>query len=239
MNKLSAIVISTIKGKRLPVMMKSIEQYIPPDVEIYIAHNGLAVLDYHSRIHKMHLVKSDATNFGDAYNFICKRAFEKHESIIVCNDDIVFHPDTYTILNHEYSYLHDGIGNALGWVACRNDFSAGIQNIRWQANGIMEGLKFAHEKTAVETDIIAPICAAIHRDSWIDFLPINWYSDDIQCMMMQEKGMHNIVSTAYVHHVGSQSMQSPEIEIANSLNYIKENHPSYYRKLEQCHLRLN
>ncbi len=121
-------------------------------------------------------------------------------------DDIVFHPDTYTILNHEYSYLHDGIGNALGWVACRNDFSAGIQNIRWQANGIMEGLKFAHEKTAVETDIIAPICAAIHRDSWIDFLPVNWYSDDIQCMMMIEKGMHNIVSTAYVHHVGSQSM---------------------------------
>ncbi len=103
----------------------------------------------------------------------------------------------------------------------------------------MEGLKFAHEKTAVETDIIAPICAAIHRDSWIDFLPINWYSDDIQCMMMQEKGMHNIVSTAYVHHVGSQSMQSPEIEIANSLNYIKENYSSYYRKLEQCHLRLN
>ena len=235
MNKLSAIVISTIKGKRLPVMIKSIEQYIPSGVEIYIAHNGIALMDYHSRLHKMHLVKSDATNFGDAYNFICKRAFENHESIIVCNDDIVFHPDTYSILNHEFTYMHESIGKELGWLACRNDFSAGIQNIRWAGDGIKSGLKFAHELHAIETDVIAPICAAIHRDSWIDFLPINWYSDDIQCMMMQERGMHNIVSTAYVHHIGSQSMKSAEIEIANSLNYLQKHCIEYYRKLESCH----
>jgi|GEM_PF-1854380 len=237
MSKLSAICISTIKGKRLPVMLKSIEQYVPPNVEVYIAHRSIHHIDYHSRSHIMHLVKSEATNFGDAYNFICNRAFEKHESIIVCNDDIVFHPDTYVILNHEYQTLHEGLGKELGWLACRNDYSAGIQNIRWQGDGQTNGVKYAHEQRAMETDVIAPICAAIHRDSWIDFLPINWYSDDIQCMMMLEKGMHNIVSSAYVHHVGSQSMQSSEIEIKNALKFLQNNYPEYYRKLEQWHLQ--
>lgn len=239
MSKLTAIALSTVSAKTLPVMMKSIEQYIPMDVEIYVAHRDFSHIDYHSRCHSMHLVKSDAKNFGDAYNFVCKRAFEKHDAIIVCNDDIVFRPDTYEKLQHEFSFLHEGIGKALGWVACRDDFSAGIQNIRWAGDGAMNGVKYAHEMRAIETDVIAPICAAIHKDSWIDFLPINWYSDDIQCMMMQEKGMHHIVSTAYVHHVGSQSMAHPDVEIKNALNFIKTYYPNHYRKLEEWNLRLN
>lgn len=229
MNKLSAIVISTIKGKRLPVMMKSIEQYIPPDVEIYIAHNGIAFMDYHSRVHKMHLVKSDATNFGDAYNFICKRAFEKHESIIVCNDDIVFDPSTFSLLQSDWNALMNYDSDNVGYLACRSNFARGKQNIRWHDSETkIVNLKFNHESRIIETDIIAPICAVIRRESWIDFLSINQYSDDVQCLMMADKGLKHFVSRSYVHHVGSQTVGINHDEYAETLQFLRKNHLKYY-----------
>lgn len=232
MNKLTAICMSTVHARNLPVLLKSIEQYVPHEVQIYIAHKDIQHMDYQSRKHAMHLVKTDAGNYGDAYNFICKRAFENHESIIVCNDDIVFHPDTYDILQKEYSFIRNEIGNLLGWLGCRTDYAAGVQNIRWSEDQKRIGVKFEYETKPVESHFIAPICAAIHRDSWIDYLPINWFSDSIQCSMMNEKGMHHIVSTAYVHHVGSQSLDSGYIEREKALDYLKENNIEYYEALK-------
>jgi hypothetical protein len=46
----------------------------------------------------------------------------------------------------------------------------------------------------VEVDVIAPICAWIESKNWVDFPPINWYSDDIQCIDMQKKGLKHYIS---------------------------------------------
>lgn len=90
----------------------------------------------------------------------------------------------------------------------------------------MEWFKFPIENQIIETDVIAPICAYIHKDSWIDFPPVNWYSDDIQCLDMQVKGMKHFVSRAYVHHVGSQTCGKDAMKCINDAKpWIVENRP--------------
>jgi hypothetical protein len=92
-----------------------------------------------------------------------------------------------------------------GWVATRSDYARGYQNIRVKHEGDRDGLRHASESAIIEVDVIAPICAWIEAKNWVDFPPINWYSDDIQCMDMHDKGLKHYISTAYVHHVGSQT----------------------------------
>jgi hypothetical protein len=228
-NKITAICISTVHARNLPVMLKSIEQYVPSNVEIYIAHSEIDSIDYHSRWHSMHLVKSTAGNFGDAYNFICQRAFEKHETIVVANDDIVFDPTTFSLLQSDWQALMNYDSDNVGYLACRTNYSRGKQNIRWRnSESKFVGIKFSQESTIIETDIIAPICAVIRRQSWIDFLSINQYSDDVQCLMMADKGLKHFVSRSYVHHVGSQTVNLSANEFNNTLDYLRKNHLKYY-----------
>lgn len=228
-NKITAICISTVHAKNLPVMLKSIEQYVPSSVAIYIAHSGIDSIDYHSRWHSMHLVKTTANNFGDAYNFICQRAFERNDTIIVANDDIVFDPTTFSLLQSDWNALMNYDSDNVGYLACRTNYSRGKQNIRWRnSESKFVGIKFNQESTIIETDIIAPICAVIKRESWIDFLPINQYSDDVQCLMMADKGLKHFVSRSYVHHVGSQTVNLSANEFNNTLDYLRKNHLKYY-----------
>lgn len=228
-NKITAICISTVYAKNLPVMLKSIEQYVPSNVEIYIAHSAIESIDYHSRWHSMHLVKSKETNFGDAYNFICKRAFETHGTVIIANDDIVFDPMTFGTLQSDWNVLCEYESKSIGYLACRSNYARGKQNIRWHDSTVeMNGLKFKHESAIIETDIIAPICAVIRRESWIDFLPINQFSDDVQCLMMKERNLRHFVSRAYIHHVGSQTARNDDEEYIKTLEFLQQNYLKYY-----------
>jgi hypothetical protein len=228
MNEITAICISTVHAKNLPVMLKSIEQYVPSNVEIYIAHSGIDSIDYHSRFHSMHLVKSTATNFGDAYNFICNRAFEKHDTIVIANDDIVFDPLTFETLQNDWNALKDYESN-LCYLAARSNFVRDKQNVRWHnSESKIEGLKYKHERMITDADIIAPICAVIERENWIDFLPINVFSDDVQCLMMNNQKKKHFVSRAYVHHVGSQTVDYSDKEYIETLEYLKNNYLEFY-----------
>lgn len=228
-NRITAICISTVHAKNLPVMLKSIEQYVPSNVEIYIAHSNIDSMNYHSRWHSMHLVKSKEINFGDAYNFICKRAFETHETVIIANDDIVFDPMTFGTLQSDWNALCEYESESIGYLACRSNYARGKQNIRWHDSTVeMNGLKFKHESAIIETDIIAPICAVIRRESWIDFLPINQFSDDVQCIMMKERNLKHFVSRAYVHHVGSQTARNDDQEYIKTLEFLQQNYLNYY-----------
>jgi hypothetical protein len=82
-----------------------------------------------------------------------------------------------------------------------SDYARGEQNVR-SGRGKIDFLRYQSERHIVETPVIAPICAWIHRDSWVDFPPINWFSDDVQCADMKRR---HFISRAYVHHVGSQT----------------------------------
>ena len=176
-----AIIVCTVNGACLQVMTASLNAYVPQDVEKYVHHKVGA-------------------NFGDAYNFAAREAFKRHDEILVCNDDIVFTPTTWAVLLADVTHLRKVVPN-LGYVATRSDYARGEQNVR-SGRGKIDFLRYQSERHIVETPVIAPICAWIHRDSWVDFPPINWFSDDVQCADMKRR---HFISRAYVHHVGSQT----------------------------------
>jgi hypothetical protein len=63
----------------------------------------------------------------------------------------------------------------LGWVTTRSDYARGATEYPHAARGKIVALRYESEQHILRTDIIAPICAWIHRDAWIDFPPINWF----------------------------------------------------------------
>ena len=176
-----AIIVCTVNGACLDVMTASLNAYVPRDVERYVHHKV-------------------GKNFGDAYNFAAREAFKRHDEILVCNDDIVFTPTTWAVLLADVAKLRKVVPD-LGYVATRSDYARGEQNVR-SGRGKIDFLRYESERHIVETPVIAPICAWIHRDSWVDFPPINWFSDDVQCADMKRR---HFISRAYVHHVGSQT----------------------------------
>ena len=176
-----AIIVCTVNGACLDVMKASLRAYVPFEVEKHI----------HLKV---------GANFGDAYNFAAHEAFKRHDEILVCNDDIVFTPTTWAVLLADVAHLRKVVPD-LGYVATRSDYARGEQNVR-SGRGKIDFLRYQSERHIVETPVIAPICAWIHRDSWVDFPPINWFSDDVQCADMKRR---HFISRAYVHHVGSQT----------------------------------
>ena len=176
-----AIIVCTVNGACLDVMTASLNAYVSRDVERYVHHKVGA-------------------NFGDAYNFAAREAFKRHDEILVCNDDIVFTPTTWAVLLADVAKLRKVVPD-LGYVATRSDYARGEQNVR-SGRGKIDFLRYQSERHIVEAPVIAPICAWIHRDSWVDFPPINWFSDDVQCLDMKRR---HFISRAYVHHVGSQT----------------------------------
>ena len=176
-----AIIVCTVNAACLDVMTASLNAYVPRDVERYVHHKV-------------------GTNFGDAYNFAARDAFKRHDEILICNDDIVFTPTTWAVLLADVAHLRKLVPD-LGYVATRSDYARGEQNVR-SGRGKIDFLRYESERHIVETPVIAPICAWIHRDAWVDFPPINWFSDDVKCADMKRR---HFISRAYVHHVGSQT----------------------------------
>ena len=222
---MQAIVIATVNAKCLVTMAASITEYVPRDIPIYLSGCKM-IFPRHQTI----LMENTATNFGDAYNAVCNLAFQKHDEIVVCNDDIVFTPYTWEALGEDVSLLRSE-NIPLGWVACRSDYARGYQNIRL-GQGNMEWFKFETEHKILTAKIIAPICAYIHRDAWVDFPPLNWYSDDVQCLdIAEQKNLQHFVSRAYVHHVGSQTCGfDAESLIESAKPWIREHRPKLYEQ---------
>jgi hypothetical protein len=202
-----AIVVCTTNARCLAVMQASIAAYVPKDVEVLLFRNV-------------------GSSFGEAYNYGVREAFRTHESVVVCNDDIVFTPTTWDTLMADVGHLRLHIPD-LGWVTTRSDYARGGQNIRC-GTGKIVALRYESEQHILRTDIIAPICAWIHRDAWIDFPPINWFSDDVQCLEMKRQ---HFVSRAYVHHVGSQTCGTDVAKcFAEAEPWLRANRPALHAR---------
>jgi len=185
---MKAIAIATVNNTCLPVLIKSIDQYVPKNVDIFIAG---AKYEFSDR--RFHCFENNYKTFGEAYNFIIHKAFELFEEIIVTNDDVVFNPSTYSLLKEDVEHLKKEC--QLGWVVSKSDRVRGSQQF------------FNSPPNAVyEVPVASPLCGYINKTSWVDFPPINWYSDDIQCIDMSKKGCRHFVSRSYVHHVGSATI---------------------------------
>ena len=219
---MKAIAIATVNANCLVTLAASVTAYVPQDVVIFLSGSRM-IFPRHRTV----VMDNDTTNFGDAYNKVCKAAFEEFDEIVVCNDDIVFTPYTWQTLSEDVSKLKSE-NIPLGWVASRSDYARGPQNIRI-GNGKMSWFRWESEQQILEVDVIAPICGYVSKEAWVDFLPLNWYSDDVQAIMMQEAGKRHFVSRAYVHHVGSQTCGFDATNLIESAKpVIKEHRPDLY-----------
>lgn len=136
-------------------------------------------------------------NFGQAFNdaiSYVQRRMPHAERIIIANDDVVLRPDTMKLMCEDADTL-DSQGIAWGHIAAR--FDRGAQTLQNLTRNPFEA-----QPMILEERWIAPVFSMVHRDRWIDFPPINWGSDVIQCHDMRAAGMKIFVSRAYVHHVG-------------------------------------
>ena len=216
---MQAIVICTTKATCLPVMLASITFYVPENVTVFLAGSDI-VLPRHRTVN----LPNPAKNFGEAYNAAMVAAFEEFDEVVIANDDVVLTPYTWPTLAKEVSQLKRQIKD-LGYVACRSDYARGYQNIR-AGEGPMSFFRYESEGKIIEVDVIAPIFAYIQKKDWISFPPINWYSDDIQCLDMKSTGQRHFVSTAYVHHVGSVTCGKDGLKcIRDAQPWIEENRP--------------
>jgi hypothetical protein len=225
--KIRAICIATTHANTLRTLLASIESYIPPEVEVFIAYANEKPGCVSSQ-RKIRMLKTTAKSFGEAYNFIVNTAFTEHDAVIVCNDDIVFTPFTYSQLidDTEFIVKRFGIQN-IGWIATQCDYAIGLQNIRHippsypDVNFTLNDIKHEREYYIRETEFVAPICGLVFKQNWTNYLPINYFSDNIQCHQMKNKGKRHFISRAYVHHVGSQSLLSSQEEIDKALSVLK------------------
>ena len=214
------IVIATKTAKCLPVLLASIDQYVPLDVTVFVSGSDLR-LPRHRTIN----MRNEGNNFGDSYNKVVKAAFAMFDDVIVANDDIVLNPTSYSLLMEDVELLPGDTA----WVSAKSDYVRGLQNIREFKQ--REGIRYMEEGKIIPTEIISPLFAYIHKDKWVDYKPINWYSDDIQCLEIKANGYQNYVSRSYVHHVGSQTIGMDHTK--NHLEaeaWIKENMPELHQK---------
>lgn len=208
---MKAIAVATVTGRCLPVFLASIDAYVPTDVEVYIAGSEVTLPR-----HRTHNIANTATNFGDIYNQLADLAFQHHDSIVVANDDVVLDPDTWTLLQEDWQHLQRF--NQLGWLSCRSDRVRPAQQA-WRTD----------PGTAFEVAVMSPLFAAISRGAWQPFPPINWYSDDVNCVDLSRQGYHHYISRGFVHHVGSSTIgQDNSANALAAEPWIREHRPELH-----------
>lgn len=221
---MQAIVIATKTPKCLPVLISSIDRYVPSHVKVYLA--GSEIRGFKQQYINL---PNNGNTFGESYNEVVKEAFKHHDHIIVANDDVVLTPTSYQKLGDDYKFLGMELpNNRLGWIAAKSDYCRGAQNIREFTR--RNGIRYEEEDAIIRTDVISPLFAAITKEAWVDYPPINWYSDDIQCMDIEAKGYENYASSSYVHHVGSQTIgMNHQKNHLDAEEWIRHNRPSLHK----------
>jgi len=209
---MKAIVIATKESRSLPVLLASINAYVPDDVVVYIAGHERWGIGRHIKC-----FPNTATNYGDAYNAIVNEAFKTYDEIIVANDDVVLTPTTYQLLAEDVTQFSRW--SDPGWIVARSDYVRSSQISAYMEPGLVYPISQC-----------SPLFGYVTKKAWVNYPPINWYSDDIQCLEMKSIGHQHYVSRAFVHHAGSQTIGMDNKQ--NHLDaepWIKKNKPDLHR----------
>jgi glycosyltransferase involved in cell wall biosynthesis len=204
------IVVCTVNGKCLPVLAASIRAYSPG--------------------HELLVSKGPLRTFGEAYNDAMDSAFKDHDEILIANDDIVLTPTTMAVLMADVEKLKSQHGDKLGFVGTMAD------NVRWD-----QSIRFEHPHEVREVKAISPLLAWVSKRAFqaARFPPLNWYSDDVICEALNMQGFKHFVSTAYVHHAGSQTIgHDSDRLIEDAVPWLRANEPELL-KAWLPHLVLN
>lgn len=215
---LPPIIICSTKGTCLPVLMASIEEYVPVEVEVYLFQKKSRIFNsekgrliYHCGNH--------GSSFGESYNMAVDTVLsDGYDSVVIANDDIVLTPTSWSLMMADVEALKD---TKVGWIGIRSDFARRQQNY-----ALMPSDKY------MPTDIISPYLGWISKEAWEHgrFPNISYFSDDISSVQLAEAGYQNYVSSGYSHHVGAQTCkEGAEKHVLESIAWIKQNRPDLYK----------
>jgi len=220
------IVIATVKGQGLAVLLESIRQYAP-ECPVYL-RGPESVIEHFDADYK---IFGQPRNFGEDYNEVIEAAMKDWSSCIVANDDIVLTPTSVKVLMEDVAIVKTMNSYKAGWVAARCDAAPACQNVRISEPGEkLNFYKFPSELHIKLAQIISPIFAWISSEAFEEakFPPLNWYSDDVHCMDLIQKGYGHYVSASYVHHIGSNTIGFNAKQLhEDALPWLKENRPEY------------
>ena len=220
------IVIATVRGHGLAVLLESIKQYAP-ECPVYL-RGPESVLENFQADYKIY---GQPRNFGDDYNEVIEAALKDWSSCIVANDDIVLTPTSVKVLLEDVEIIRTMDGVKAGWVASRTDAARSGQNVRiGQPGERLSFFKFPSEAHIKMVGEVSPIFAWISSDAFEEakFPPLNWYSDDVHCRDLIEKGYSHFVSASYVHHIGSNTigMNGKQLH-QDAMPWLLQNRPKY------------
>ena len=220
------IVIATVKGHGLAVLLESIRQYAP-ECPVYLRGPESVIENFQADFK----IYGQPRNFGEDYNEIIKAAMKDWSSCIVANDDVVLTPTSVKVLMEDVAIVRTMNSYKAGWVASRTDAAPPDQNVRVSEPGEkLNFYKFPSESHIKLAQVISPIFAWISSDAFEEakFPPLNWYSDDVHCMDLIQKGYGHYVSASYVHHIGSNTIGFNAQKLhEDALPWLRENRPSY------------
>jgi hypothetical protein len=220
------IVIATVKGHGLAVLLESIKQYAP-ECPVYLRGPQSVIENFQADFK----IYGQPNNFGDDYNEVIQAALKDWSSCIVANDDIVLTPSSVKTLMEDVQIIKTMHSVKPGWVASRTDAARPCQNVRiTEQPERLNFYKFPSEAHIKMVEEISPIFAWISSDAFEEakFPPLNWYSDDVHCMDLIQKGYGHYVSASYVHHIGSNTigMNAKQLH-EDAMPWLKENRPEY------------
>ena len=220
------IVIATVKGHGLAVLLESIKQYAP-ECPVYLRGPESVIENFQADLK----IYGQPRNFGEDYNEIIEAALKDWSSCIVANDDIVLTPTSVKVLMEDVAIVRTMNSYKAGWVAARSDAARSGQNVRiCQPGERLSFYKFPSEAHIKLVQEISPIFAWISSDAFEEakFPPLNWYSDDVHCRDLIEKGYSHFVSASYVHHIGSNTigMNGKQLH-QDAMPWLLQNRPKY------------
>jgi hypothetical protein len=187
----------------LAVLLESIKQYAP-ECPVYL-RGPESVMSHHQAFLKIY---GQPSNFGDDYNHVIGEALKDWNDCIVANDDIVLTPDSVKTLMEDVQIVKSMHSAKAGWIASRSDAARPCQNVRICEPGErLHFYKFSSENFIRMVEEVSPIFAYISKNAFGGgFPPLNWYSDDVHCRDLIERGFSHFVSASYVHHIGSHTI---------------------------------
>jgi len=219
------ICIATVHGKGLGVLLESIRQYAP-EHPVYL-HGPESVIEKYDATLK---IFGQPSNFGDDYNYVIRRALQDYDQCLVANDDIVLTPDSIKVLLEDVGIINSMSSVRAGWVASRSDAARPCQNVRITGNPErLHFFKFPSEAHIKMVEEVSPILAHISKEAFGEgFPPLNWYSDDVHCRDLVERGYSHFVSASYVHHIGSHTIGFDAKKLHDqALPWLQTHRPEY------------
>jgi hypothetical protein len=215
--------------KKIPIVTCNIGS---PTIEVMKASIKAYAPDHELIIHYC-----ERTTFGQSYNEILEKVFKDHDEVIVANDDVVLTPTTMEIFLADIEKVKR-VENKIGFIGCMHDSARPGQNVRYKVfdNDELNFGKWHSERVIKCVPVVAPIFAYMPKKAFEthQFPPITWYSDDVMCEDLNSAGFKHFISTAYVHHVGSNSIGHEYNKLREeAMPWIRENRPQHIEELNR------